>query len=78
MNHTRNRQLLTGVALTFSHSLDLPGPTSGPRITGHAVHPDSWFVALCGSPLSELPDGESSWAHDDVTPRCSTCVQLGA
>ncbi len=78
MNHTPNRQLLTGVALTFSHSLDLPGPTSGLRITGHAVHPDSRFVALCGSSLSELPDGESSWAHDDVTHPCSTCVQLGA
>ncbi len=78
MNHTPNRQLLTGVALTFSHSLDLPGPTSGLRITGHAVHPDSRFVALCGSSLSELPDGESSWAHDDVTHRCWACVQLGA
>jgi hypothetical protein len=78
VNHTPNRQLLTGVALTFSHSLDLPGPTSGLRITGHAVHPDSRFVALCGSSLSELPDGESSWAHDDVTHRCWACVQLGA
>jgi hypothetical protein len=78
VNHTPNRQLLTGVALTFSHSLDLPGPTSGLRITGHAVHPDSRFVTLCGSSLSQLPDGEFSWAHDDVTHPCSTCVQLGA
>jgi hypothetical protein len=78
VNDTRDRQLLTGVAVTFSHSPDLPGPTSGLRVTGHAVHPDSRFVALCGSPLSELPDGKSSWARDDVTHRCSTCVQLGS
>jgi hypothetical protein len=77
VNNTGNRQLLIGVAVTFSHSPDLPGPTSGPRMTGHAVPPDSLFVALCGSSLSELPDGESSWGHDDVTHRCSTCVQLG-
>jgi hypothetical protein len=78
VNDTRDRQLLTGVAVTVSHSPDLPGPTSGPRISGHAVHPDSLFVALCGSSLSELPDSESSWPDDDVTHRCSTCVQLGA
>ena len=78
MNNNKDRQLLTGVAVTFSHSLDLPGPTSGLWITGHAVHPDSLFIALCGSSLSELPDGESSWPHDDVTHRCPTCVRLGA